>query len=108
LISGTPTVNGSFSVAITMTDALGGHGTITLPLTVNPPLTITTTSLPNGDVGQPYSFQLAATGGLPPYTWAGTGIPAGLTISAAGLISGTPTAAAGTYSITVTDTDQGG
>lgn len=56
--------------------------------------TITTTSLPAGSVGTAYSYQLAATGGITPYTWSVQGtLPAGLSLSAAGLLSGTPTAA---------------
>ena len=38
-------------------------------ITVNSPLAITTTSLTAGSVNVPYSASLAATGGVPPYTW---------------------------------------
>src|SRR5207244_1509354 len=41
---------------------------------------------------------LAATGGSTPYTWTAVGLPAGLEISVAGVVSGTPTAA-GTASV---------
>jgi hypothetical protein len=46
-----------------------------------------------------------ASGGTLPYTFSATGLPEGVTISAAGVISGTPTAVsdAGTATITVTD-----
>jgi predicted extracellular nuclease/chitodextrinase len=48
---------------------------------------------------------LGATGGTPPYTWSATGLPAGMSISAAGVISGTPTTAgAATVTVTATDT----
>src|SRR5256885_3407396 len=66
------------------------------------PLVVSTTSLAGGTVGTAYSATLAATGGKTPYTWslsAGT-LPAGLTLSTAGAISGTPTTAA-TSSFTV-------
>lgn len=55
--------------------------------------TISTASLPAGIVGGPYSFQLVATGSSP-RTWSRTSgtMPAGLSLSASGLISGTPTA----------------
>jgi hypothetical protein len=56
---------------------------------------ITTTSLANGTVGTAYSQTLAATGGTAPYTWkisSGT-LPAGLSFSTKGVISGTPTTA---------------
>jgi hypothetical protein len=68
-------------------------------------LTITTASpLPGGTVGVPYSQVLQATGGTPPYTWTSTSVPAGLTLSSNGTLSGTPTAT-GTSSIVVTVTD---
>jgi Putative Ig domain len=65
-------------------------------------LTITTASLAGGTVGVAYSATLAATGGMTPYTWSLVGgtLPAGLTLSTAGVISGTPTAA-GTSNFTV-------
>jgi subtilisin family serine protease len=72
-----------------------------------PAPTITTTSLPGGTVGTPYSETLQASGGTPPYTWtldAGA-LPAGLTLNAStGVVSGTPTTA-GTASFTVKVTD---
>lgn len=72
------------------------------------PLSVTTTSLPNGTAGTAYSQSLAATGGTPPYTWGlvqGLGVlPAGLSLSSGGVISGTPTTA-GTYNFTVQVTD---
>ena len=48
---------------------------------------------------------LGVSGGTTPYTFSATGLPAGITISTAGVISGTPTTAAdaGTATITVTD-----
>jgi hypothetical protein len=52
-------------------------------------------------VGATYSQALAATGGVPPYTWRLTSgsWPAGLSFSTAGVISGVPNTA-GTYSFT--------
>jgi hypothetical protein len=66
------------------------------------PLQITTTSLPGGTVGQPYSFALQAVGGNPPYTWwyaKGGDLPRDLHFSTSGVLSGTPKRA-GNYSIT--------
>jgi hypothetical protein len=68
------------------------------------PLTISTTSLPAGTVGTAYSATLAATGGVSPYTWSASGLPAGLSISSAGNISGTPTAS-GNFSASITVLD---
>jgi hypothetical protein len=66
-------------------------------------LSITTTSLPDGTTGQPYSATLQATGGNPPYRWwysKGGDLPRGLHFSTAGLLSGTPKKA-GSYSVTL-------
>ena len=65
---------------------------------VNPPLAplvITNVSLPNGNVRMPYSAQLGAAGGQPPYTWqlalGSAPLPSGMILNPAGTISGTPT-----------------
>ncbi|MBL0749005.1 ExeM/NucH family extracellular endonuclease, partial [Nocardioides baculatus] len=50
------------------------------------------------------SFTPRVAGGTRPYTWSSTALPAGLTMSATGAISGTPTVA-GSYPVTVTVTD---
>jgi hypothetical protein len=68
-------------------------------------LEITTTGLPAGKVGDVYSATLEATSGKTPYTWTATGLPAGLTCSAAGIISGTPVGEVGKFNVTVTVID---
>jgi len=64
------------------------------------------TRLPSGRVGQPYSATLQASGGVSPYAWsriAGS-LPAGLTLSSSGVISGTPTKnKTSTFTVRVTD-----
>ena len=80
------------TLTFTVTDNAGHTASATIQLTVQPAaLAITTATLPDAQVGVPYSFQLTESGGTPPYTWTETGLPAGLTMSPAGLISGTPT-----------------
>jgi hypothetical protein len=109
VISGTPTLPGSATFTVTVTDSTRITGTAVFTLVVSGPVTITTTSLPDGTIGTAYSQTLAATGGTTPYSWAVTTgtLPAGLTLNATtGVISGTPTAAA-TSSFTVTVTDGG-
>jgi alpha-tubulin suppressor-like RCC1 family protein len=69
--------------------------------------TITTAALTAARVGVPYAIVLTASGGNGFYSWSGTGLPAGLTVSAAGLLAGTPTAQ-GTATFTVTVTDGAG
>jgi hypothetical protein len=112
-LTGTPAASneGTFPVTISVTDSSGLVATSSgLTITVTD-LTITTTSpLPSGAVGTAYSVQFAATGGTSPYTWSvasGSTLPAGLTLSSSGLLSGTPTAAASpaTFGITVTDSE---
>ncbi len=76
----------------------------TLTLTIIAPLTITTTALPEVAQGQAYSFQMTASGGSGSYTWSATGLPAGLSISAGGLITGTPTVS-GTFPVAFSVTD---
>ena len=68
---------------------------------------VTTVSLPDAEVGVPYSVQLTETGGVTPITWtqtAGT-LPTGLSLSTAGVISGTPTVAAAATPLTFKATD---
>ena len=64
---------------------------------------ITTTSLPDGEVGKPYSQVLQASGGSGSYSWSKTAgeLPPGLNFSSDGSISGTPTTGA-TYQFTIT------
>lgn len=102
------------SVGLAVTQA-GGPSTVTATqgaitgtaaLTVLPTtLNIITTALPDAISGQPYSFVLSGVGGTAPYQWAAIGaLPSGLTLSSAGVLSGTPSAA-GTYNLTAQLTD---
>jgi|GEM_PF-1205303 len=78
-------------------------------LVIPVPPTITTTSpLPSGTIGTAYSQTLAASGGTAPYTWSVSSgsLPAGLSLSSAGVISGTPTAATtSSFTVKVTGND---
>jgi hypothetical protein len=102
LVSGTPTVSGSFSPASSVTDSClptGSTATQNDSLTVAPgtgPVLETTPSpLPTGTVGVLYTQSMACTGGTPPYTFSTTAgaFPTGLSMNSAGLITGTPTTA---------------
>ncbi|MFM2079067.1 MAG: hypothetical protein RJA49_2957 [Actinomycetota bacterium] len=69
-------------------------------------LGVVTTALADGTVGTVYQQTLTATGGTAPYRWALTSgtLPAGLTLSSGGVLSGTPTAALSPIlGVTVTD-----
>jgi PKD repeat protein len=74
----------------------GGAGTV---------FTVTTSSLPNGTVGKPYSATITTSGGSSPYTWSVSGLPDGLEINVlSGVISGTPTKE-GEYAVSVSVKD---
>ena len=116
LITGTPaaTSTGSYTFTVRVTDtpvtgAAANSATKSLSLqVVSGGPAITTGTLPNGTVGQAYSATLAATGGTPPYSWSvSAGLPAGLSLSSSGVLSGTPTtASSSTFTITVTDSQK--
>jgi Subtilase family/Putative Ig domain len=97
----TPSATGSSTYTIACTTPSGTQSA-SATLTVVSALAITTTSLASGQVGTMYSATLAATGGVAPYTWSVSGgtLPAGLTLSSSGAITGTPTAAVSAGSVT--------
>jgi hypothetical protein len=112
-IAGTPTTSGSFSFSVRVADsgspAQIATASYTIGITVTAsPLVINTTSLPSGTVGTTYSSSLSASGGTPGYSWTVTsgGLPAGLTLSSGGQISGTPSTS-GTSNFNVQVTDSG-
>jgi len=97
------------SVIVSAPAAANSPVTIQVIMTIVAPLQITTTTPPTGTWGQPYSYQLQATGGSS-YSWSlqsGSSLPVGLSLSSSGLISGTLPAASSTntYSFTVVVTD---
>jgi hypothetical protein len=109
-LSGIPTANGTFTFTIRATDSTSPTAqTATQALTLHlaDGLTVTTTALPTALATTPYSQTLAATGGTIPYAWsiASGALPAGLTLSSAGMITGTPTTAGNTaFVVKATDT----
>ncbi|MGH9844572.1 MAG: Ig domain-containing protein, partial [Blastocatellia bacterium] len=112
VLSGTPTAFGTFNFTVKATDSNGCMGTRAYTLVINPPcpaITVNPSSLPNGVVGVGYNQTVSATGGTPPYTFTiiSGGLPAGLTLSPAGVISGTPSSG-GTFGFTIKATDANG
>ena len=99
---------GEHTLAVRLTDA-GGNTTVVGTRTIvfqNAVFSITTTTLVRGTKNQPYSMQLSAANGRPPYTWAlaSGSLPPGLSMNVAGLISGTPVAFGNfTFGVRVTD-----
>jgi hypothetical protein len=101
----------SASVTIQVKDSVGNTATQVFSLTVNPALTITTASLPDGTAGTGYTpTTMAAVGGTgSSYTWsvsAGT-LPSGLTLTPAGALSGTLSSSATSSNVTIQVKDSG-
>ena len=97
--SGTPTAAGSYQAWIQVTDSSPAPIATVAPLqvTIAPAgstvLGISTPApLPSGTVGVAYApVTLTASGGTGgPYTWTATNLPAGMALSAGGVLSGTP------------------
>jgi plastocyanin len=74
-----------------------------------PTIVLAPATLANVTLGVPASLTLTASGGTPPYVFAVTAgsLPAGLTLSSSGVLSGTP-AAAGSSTFTARASDAGG
>ncbi len=109
-ITGTPTASGTKNVSVTAKDATGKTVTQTYALKVNGVLVLPSATLPNGVVGTVYAEQTlpAVSGGTAPYTYAATGVPAGLSFDPlTRKISGTPTIG-GSFTIKLTATDNTG
>jgi uncharacterized protein (TIGR03437 family) len=113
LLSGMPTAAGgtTYALAVTVADSTQIPLVAAATYTVNvsaPTVTVTTTGLVPGVETVLYpSTALAASGGKAPYTWSATGLGAtGLSLSATGVLTGTPTA--GSYPLTFTATDSSG
>ena len=110
IISGTPTVSGTYNFIVTAVDSAFPKNTATKSLTIRigDVLQITTVAtLPPGTTGTSYTAVLQAAGGIGPYTLslvAPRVLPTGLTLIS-GEISGTITATAGTYQFTIKVTD---
>ncbi len=111
-LAGTPTTAGTVSFTVTATDsstgtgapfAVGGVYTLTIAA---PSVTVSPATLPNPAIASAYSQTITAANGTAPYTYAVTAgaLPAGLSLSTTGVLSGTPTAG-GTFNFTVTATD---
>jgi hypothetical protein len=105
-VTGTPSAAGTTSFTVTVTDALSATASKDFQISIASAVGVTTTTLPQGTVNASYSQTVAASGGKAPYSWtvASGSLPNGLTMSAGGVISGTPTATGtANFSVRVTD-----
>ncbi len=111
VISGLPSgsTSGSFSFVVQVRDALGAIEQKTFSISFTAAVETPTPTAPsingcnfsNATVGVPYAAALSASGGTPPYSWSGVGLPPGLSLTSTGIINGTPTTA-GIYAFGVT------
>ncbi len=129
VLSGTPTAGGPVTFVATVSDSgfiaggvpsasrrvLSGAGVVppfqtaqanVMVTIASSALTVPATATFTGTVGVPFSQSLAATGGTTPYIWQASGLPPGLSISATGSLTGTPTAA-GTFRFIANVSDSG-
>jgi hypothetical protein len=110
VISGTPTVEGTFNFTVQVADSGSPQQVATRALSIlirTDAVTITTTLLPDGQVGVAYSQFVSATNGQPPFFWSisAPALPTGLSIDTnTGEIGGLP-ATQGTFNFTVQVTD---
>jgi hypothetical protein len=101
-VTGTPTSGGVFTFTARVTDSASATLTQSCSITVSQPPTIASAPTATFAEGTAGSFSVTASG-YPAPTFTAAGLPAGLSLSSAGLLSGTPAAGtAGNYSITVT------
>lgn len=111
VISGTPTQRGGYTFGVRSTDSIGDVTTKGYTGSVqNPTITMSPTTYTIVQ-GVPTSFQLSVNGGVAPYSYLlelGPALPPGLTVSASGVVSGTPTTAGSTTpNLRVTDSSTG-
>jgi Putative Ig domain len=98
-VSGTPTQAGTFRFYLKVRDKPGPWVCCTeeeFTITIDPALEITASpDLPPGNVGASYGYQLVTAGGTAQsWTLASGALPPGMTLSAGGALTGTPTQAA--------------
>ena len=107
VISGTPTASGSFTVTAKVTDSIGGFGTKAYAaFVIKAAPSITLRRHCRMALSGRRTTTMTAAGGTTPYTWSvlSGALPTGVTMTSAGVISGTPTAA-GTFSPVIKVTD---
>ena len=109
LLSGTPTTAGTYSFTVKVTDSSGLSDTAPATVTIIPGPSMNFAPPPGGWTHTVYGYTLTETGGTSPFTWSVSSgsLPAGISLSPAGVLSGTPTAT-GTSSFTVKVTDANG
>ncbi|MBD3381423.1 MAG: hypothetical protein GF404_04415 [candidate division Zixibacteria bacterium] len=107
-ISGTPNTSGLLEFSVMAYDAAGDSDMQSYSITINPAIQVTTQSLPDWTIGHAYTQQVEAVGGTGQLTFIDQNLGldgTGLSISASGEISGTPSAS-GPISLIVRVSDE--
>ncbi len=107
---GVVTVPGAYSTSIRIADSKGQTYDRAITLRVSAIMPLSNGSLPRATIGMPFEFGFKATGGNTSYTWSvqpGYALPPGLSLTPAGVLSGTP-AVAGTYGFLLNVADNAG
>ena len=94
-ILGVPRRVGRSTFGIEVRDNASSTATVALELETRAPsnLSIISSALPGGELGEGYRYELEAAGGVPPYKWTAiTATPPGLVISSEGVVGGVPEA----------------
>ena len=107
LLSGIPTSASQITFTVRIIDDILASGEKQFTFTINEPIEVTSTSVPDWTVGMPYSQQLNYSGGTAPAVWSDVNSDldgSGLTLSSTGLLSGTPTST-GTLTFTANVAD---
>ncbi|MBT4822866.1 MAG: hypothetical protein HON70_44585 [Lentisphaerae bacterium] len=110
-LSGTPDAAGTVTATLQVTDSEEPPQQASQPISfpVGTPVSIATTTLASGTVGQPYDGQVLADGTFAPITFelGSRALPTGLSLSSQGTIQGTPTRS-GAFTFDVVAHDQQG
>ncbi len=109
----TPTLAGTYTVLVTVTDSASKTSSANAVLTVTSssvgsPVISAFSASPNPiTVGEMTTFSVVAQGGTPPYTYTYTGLPAGCSSVSTATFNCTPTVS-GIFTVNVTVTDSNG
>jgi hypothetical protein len=113
LYTAPPSVGSATTATVTATSVAFPAQMASLTIAIEPPPSITTSSLPAASINAAYSATVNATGGVPPFTWSIISAPAWLSLGASTSnsvsLSGMPTAAdTGTFPVAIKVVDEAG
>jgi putative Ig domain-containing protein len=106
------TISSSSIATFTATSVTDPTKSATFSVSLEPPPVIANPSFPNGTVNASYSSPVTVNGGVGPFTWVGTTLPTGLSLSSSTTstvnVQGTPTSAGANQTVTIKVTDAKG